>query len=314
MQLASFPGNHGSSAPVLGSHVGPVRERKGIVVRKVLLGIVVGMFVLSSCAQKSATTTQPAASAAGGAPCDKANLHLLKPGVLTVATDSPAYGPWILKNDPSNGTGYESAVAYAVAGELGFEKGDVKWVVEPFNKSYAPGAKDFDFDINQISVTPERAQVVTFSDSYYDVTQALIAMKGTPIAGAASMADLKPYKFGDQIGTTSLQFITQHIQPDQEASVYDTLQEAKSALENGQIDGLVLDLPTASYVSAFQIKGSQIVGQFPSTGEHFGLLFEKGNPLADCVNQAIATLQADGTFDELEQEWLGDYLGVPVIQ
>jgi polar amino acid transport system substrate-binding protein len=279
-----------------------------------LLAVTIGMLVLGACAQRSSTTAGTSGTAAGTPSCDNtANLHLLKPGTLTVGTDSPAFSPWILHNDPSNGQGYESAVAYAVAGQLGFAKNQVKWVVEPFSKSYAPGSKDFDFDINQISVTPERAKVVTFSDSYYDVTQALIAMKGTPIASATTMADLKPYKYGDEVGTTSLQYITQHIQPTQEPSVYDTLNEAKSALSNGQIDGLVLDLPTASYVSAAQIKGSEIVGQFPTSGEHFGMLFEKGNPLVDCVNQALATLKSNGTLDNLQQQWLGDYLNVSTI-
>jgi polar amino acid transport system substrate-binding protein len=269
------------------------------------------VFVLAACAQRSSTVTQPAGNSATA--CDKANLNLIKPGTLTVATDSPAYSPWILHNDPSNGQGYESAVAYAVADKLGFSKDEVNWVVEPFNKSYAPGQKDFDFDINQISVTPERAKVVTFSDSYYDVTQALIAMKGTPIASATTMAALKPFKFGDEVGTTSLAYISQHIQPTQQPSVYDTLNEAKSALENGQIDGVVLDLPTASYVSGAQIKGSEVVGQFPTSGEHFGLLFAKGNPLVTCVNQALAQMKSDGTLKQLQQQWLGKYLSVPTI-
>ena len=181
----------------------------------------------------------------------------------------------------------------------------------PFNKSYAPGPKDFDFDINQISVTPEREQVVTFSDSYYDVSQALIVNDGTPIASATSVSDLKDYKFGAQIGTTSLQFINDVIQPTQQSSVFDSTSDALTALKNGQIDGTVLDLPTERRSSARRTTGSWS-GQFPSPGEHFGLVFEKGNPLVDCVNQAIGTLKTDGTLDKLQTKWLDD-LDVPII-
>ena len=184
-------------------------------------------------------------------------------------------------SDPRSGQGFESAVAYAVAGQLGFAKGDVKWVVVPFNTSFAPGPKKFDFDINEISYTPARAKVVDFSDSYYNVNQAIVVKKGTKIASAASVADLKPYKLGVQIGTTSYQYIKDHIKPSKQPAVYDTNDAAVAALKNGQTDALVVDLPTAFYVTAAQVPNSEILGQFPTstTGEHFGMVFQKGNSL-----------------------------------
>lgn len=263
-----------------------------------------------ACAADSSTvTTSPGGGSTADA-CAKDNLNLVTPGTLTVGTDQPAYPPWVLKNDPASGKGYESAVAYAIADRLGFSTDQVKWVTVPFNKSYAPGPKDFDFDINQISVTPEREQVVTFSDSYYDVSQALIVNDGTPIASATSVSDLTDYKFGAQIGTTSLQFINEVIQPTQQSSVFDSTSDALTALKNGQIDGTVLDLPTASYSAG---KGQSVVGQFESTGEHFGLLFEKDNPLVTCVNTALDDMRTGGVLDELETKYLAAYLDVPTI-
>ena len=280
--------------------------------RKLLVALATFALLGAACASDSSTVT-PSSGGSGSASadaCAKDNLNLVNPGTLTVGTDNPAYPPWVLKNDPASGQGYESAVAYDVADALGFSKDEVKWVTVPFNKSYAPGPKDFDFDINQISVTPEREQVVTFSDSYYDVSQALIVNDGTPIASATSVSELQGYKFGAQIGTTSLQFITDVIQPTQQSQVFDTTSDALTALKNGQIDGTVLDLPTASYSAG---KGQTVVGQFESTGEHFGLLFEKDNPLVTCVNAALADMRAGGVLDDLEQQYLADYLDVPTI-
>ncbi len=186
-------------------------------------------------------------------PADCAQGKTLTDGTLTIATDSPAYDPWFSHNDPSNGKGYESAVAYAVADQLGFDQASVKWVKEPFNKSYAPGAKDFDFDINQISITPQRAKVVTFSDGYYTAAQALIALKDSPVAQATSIDDLKQYKLGAQTGTTSLTAIRDDIQPSSEPLVFDDTNVAKQALLNHQVDAIVADLPTAFYITAVQI-------------------------------------------------------------
>jgi polar amino acid transport system substrate-binding protein len=268
-----------------------------------------------------ATTAEATADA-----CAKDQLQLVEDGQLTVGTDNPAFPPWFGGgtpegstweiNDPATGEGFESAVAYAVAEELGFAEDEVEWKVVPFNQSFRPGPKDFDFDINQISFTEERAQVVDFSDSYYDVNQALVAMEGTPIADAGSVADLKDYKLGAQIGTTSYGYITDQIQPDAQAAVYDTNNDVISALKAKQIDGLVVDLPTAFFITAAQLEGSTIVGQFPAAGEQerFGMVFEKGNPLVDCVNEALASLKEDGRLESIQQEWLADKASAPVLE
>jgi len=257
-------------------------------------------------------------SSASATSCSKSGIqHLLyRQGVLTVATDNPAYPPWFIKNTPSNGKGYESAVAYAIAAKLGFPKSKVVWVHEPFNKAIIPGPKAFDFDINEVSVTPQRAQVVTFSNSYYPVQQAIVARKGTPIVTKHSPAQLKTYQYGDQNGTTGLTYITTKIQPTKQPKVFDTLAEAGAALEAGRIDALVTDTPTAQYMAGFQLKHPRtvLVAQFPTVGEHYGLVFKKGNPLVTCVNKAIASLQSDGTLTALQKKYLGIYLKFPTIQ
>ena len=267
---------------------------------------------------ESSTPTEEATEAGALSPeCAPDQLPLNAAGQLTVATDSPAYEPWFVDNDPTNGKGYESAVAYAVAEKLGFTPDQVVWEKVPFNVSYKPGDKDFDFDINQISISPERAKVVDFSDGYYSAAQALIALEGDDITGATSLADLASYKLGAQTGTTSLTAIRDTIQPSDEPAVFEDTNAAKQALLNDQVDGIVADLPTAFYITAAEIKHSVIVGQFqPVTGqqEQFGLLFQKGNPLVACVNEALAALTADGTLDQLQQQWLSNEVDVPVLQ
>jgi polar amino acid transport system substrate-binding protein len=236
-------------------------------------------------------------------------------GTLTVGTDFDfMFPPWIIDRKPKSGKGFESAMAYEVASRLGFSGSQVEWVRVPFNSSYAPGSKDFDFDINNISVTEEREQAVDFSDGYYDLTQALMVLKGSPIEHATTMADLEDAIFGAQIGTTSLQFINTVIQPTNDAKVFDSTSDAKAALRNGSVDGLVLDLPTAYFEANFNTPKGALVGQFASTGEHLGLLFEKDSPLVECANLAIAEMTADGTLGQLQDKWLADYLAVPVIQ
>jgi polar amino acid transport system substrate-binding protein len=260
---------------------------------------------------------------AGGTSCDKGDLNLVNSGQLTVGTDNPAFPPWFggkekspwKVSDPRSGEGFESAVAYAVADKLGFAKDEVKWVVVPFNTSFAPGPKKFDFDINQISFKPARANAVDFSNSYYNVNQALVVLNGTKIAGAKSIADLKPYKFGAQLGTTSYDFIKDTIAPSKQPAVFDTNDAAVQALKNKQIDGLVVDLPTAFYVTAAQVENSKILGQFESTtNEHFGMVFAKGNSLVRCVNQALADLKGDGTLQDLQDKWLSKVAGAPVLK
>jgi polar amino acid transport system substrate-binding protein len=277
--------------------------------------VVVAAAALAACGSSSGGSAGGTSSAAP-ASCSNSALQgeLYAKGALTVATDKPAYPPWFESNDPANGKGYESAVAYAVARQLGFTRGQVHWTYEPFNDSYAPGPKKFDFDVNEISYTAQRATAVTFSDSYYDVQQALIALKGTPIVTRHSPADLKSYVFGDQIGTTSLAFITSQIQPTHQPKVFQTLNVAKEALQTHQIAALVTDTPTAQYISSSEIPNSVMVAQFPSSGEHYGLLFRKGNPLVTCVNKALTTLTSNGTLNKLAKKYLQIYLAVPEIK
>ena len=258
----------------------------------------------------------PTASGGSSASCTKSSLssQLKTPGKLTVATDNPVYPPWFVKNNPTNGKGYESAVAYAIGKQLGFSSSDVTWVKEPFDSSFAPGPKAFDFDINEVSVTPQRAQAVTFSDSYYPVQQAIVARKGTPIVTKHSPSQLKTYLYGDQIGSTGLTYITTHIQPTKQPKVFDTLAQASAALESGRIDALITDTPTAQFMASAQLKHAVLVAQFPTVGEHYGLVFQKGNPLVTCVNKAIAAMSSSGQLSALQKQYLGIYLKFPTIQ
>jgi len=265
---------------------------------------------------------------AGAAACASAALGAcptVHDGQLTVGTDNPAYPPWFGGNppkgskwkvsDPTSGKGYESAVAYAVAGQLGFRRSAVQWTYVPFNRSFAPGSKSFDFDINQISYTPARAKVVTFSNSYYDVNQALVVLAGSKIASATSIAGLRGYKLGAQLGTTSYGYIKDTIKPSQQPSVYQQNAAAIQALKNKQIDGLIVDLPTAFYISAVQVTNAK-VRQFPAVpgGEHFGMVFAKGNGLTACVNTALSKLKANGTLARIQQTWLAKATGAPVLK
>jgi polar amino acid transport system substrate-binding protein len=270
----------------------------------------------SSSSSAGSGTASSASATASAASCSNASIQseLFAKGTLTIATDKPAYPPWFENNQPSNGQGYESAVAYAVAAQLGFAKSGVTWAYEPFNDSYAPGPKKFDFDINEISYSAARAQVVTFSDSYYDVQQSLVALKGSPIVSQHTAAELKNYVYGDQVGTTSLAFINSEIQPTKTPKVFESLNDVKQALQDKQIAALVTDTPTAQYISSSEISGSVMVAQFPSTGEHYGLLFAKGNPLVSCVNKALTTLRGNGTLAKLQAKYLQIYTSVPTIK
>jgi polar amino acid transport system substrate-binding protein len=287
-----------------------------IMITAAAVALGTGLAACGSSSSGSGASSAGSGTPSAAASCTNAAIQkdLFTKGVLTVGTDKPVYPPWFENNDPANGKGYESAVAYAVANQLGFKKSQVKWAYEPFDNSYAPGPKKFDFDINEVSVTPQRAQVVTFSNSYYDVQQALVALQGTPIVTKHAPADLKTYVFGDQVGTTSLAFINSQIQPTQTPKVFETLNDVKQALQTHQIAALVADTPTAQFISSSEIKHSVMVGQFPSTGEHFGLLFQKGDPLVDCVNKALATLHSNGTLAALQKKYLQVYLSVPTIK
>jgi len=283
--------------------------------------------VAAGCGGGSGSTTATnATSTSDKAACTKDTLNLVTPGTLTIGTGNPAYPPWFeggtpnggtfKVNDPTTGKGYESAVAYAIAKRLGFAKGEVKWSPVAFNLTFKPGPKDFDFAMQQISYNKQRAQAVDFSDSYYDVNQALVALKDSSIAHATSISDLKDAKLGVVVGTTSYDYITQNIKPSNKPLVYDTLDANVAALKAGQIDGLVTDFPTSYYIANVQLSNATLVGRFPTVGsqEYFGLTFEKGNPLVACVNKAISELKADGTLDQLEQQWITSKAHAPLIQ
>jgi polar amino acid transport system substrate-binding protein len=279
--------------------------------------------VLAGCGGSSSSNSSSGGNGSSSSSCAKADLTLVNAGKLTVGTDNPAFPPWFggpekspwKVSDPRSGQGFESAVAYAVASRLGFAKDEVNWIVVPFNTAFAPGPKKFDFAINQISYTPQRAKAVAFSDSYYNVNQAVVAKKGTPIAGAQSSADLQKYKLGAQLGTTSYQYIKDFIKPSKQPAVFDSNDAAVASLKNGQIDGLVVDLPTAFYVTAAQVPGSKIVGQFPTgnAGERFGMVFEKGNKLVGCVNHALTEMKNDGTLQKLQEKWLAKVGNAPIL-
>jgi polar amino acid transport system substrate-binding protein len=282
---------------------------------------------VASVAPSEAPTPSPTLDA-----CAAANLKLVTVGKLTVGTDNPAYppyfdpsasgepktSPWEL-GDPTNGRGFESAVAYAVAGKLGFAKGDVSWIYVPFDSSYAPGAKAFDLDINQVSYTADRAAAVDMTDGYYTVNQSLVANAGTPITKVTTISGLAAFKLGAQQGTTSYQFIAASIKPTTGASVYNDTTGAIAALDAKQINGIVVDLPTAFFITGSgEAKNGVVVGQFPApagtAAEHFSMVLQKGSTLTACVNQALAALKSDGTLDSITKTWLSDKASVPVFQ
>ena len=309
-----------------------------------IAGLVLASLALGACT--SGATTAPSVAAPSVAPstaasvpasvapsatpdaCAAANLKLTTAGKLTIGTDNPAYPPyydipaaatkpWEL-GDPTDGKGFESAFAYALADKLGFAKADVTWIVVPFDNSFAPGTKKFDLDINQVSFTADRAKAVDMSDGYYTLNQSVVALQANGLAKVTSIAGMKGFKFGAQIGTTSLDTITNVIAPTAAAKVYTTNDDAIAGLKAKQIDGLVVDLPTAFYVTAAQVDNSVIVGQFPApTGadaEHFSVVLAKGSSLTSCVNGAIAAMKADGSLDAITKEWLSDKASAPVLQ
>lgn len=271
---------------------------------------------LAGCAPADDATPSAGGSAsASNAACAQGALDTRTAGKLTIGTDNPAYEPWFSDNKPANGKGFESAVAYQVAERLGYPAQNVVWTNVTFNNAIAPGPKTFDFDINQFSITPERAKAVDFSTPYYLVRQTVITTKGSKIAGAKTIAELKGAKLGAQVGTTSYQAITELIQPSTKASVYNNNDDAKAALVNGTIDGLVVDLPTAFYMTAAELDNGMIVGQLPQVGvpEQFGLVLDLDSPLTSCVSGAVDQLRQDGTLAVLEKQWLASTGGAPEL-
>ncbi|MCX4650480.1 ABC transporter substrate-binding protein [Streptomyces microflavus] len=273
---------------------------------------------LTGCAPQSEEKTKASgqAGAETGA-CAPGGLATEVEGKLTVGTDKPAYAPWFSDDEPSNGKGFESAVAYAVAKQLGYGRDAVVWQHTPFNSAFAPGAKKFDFDINQVSISESRKKAVAFSSGYYDVRQAVVALKSSKAAGAKSVADLKKVKLGAQVGTTSLDFINDLVKPDTKPAVYQRNDFAKSALKTGQVDAIVVDLPTAFYITGAEVPEAEVVGQFPNSTEkpeQFGLVLDKESTLTSCVSGAVDALRKDGTLAALEKEWLSDAVDAPVLK
>ncbi|HEX5204675.1 ABC transporter substrate-binding protein [Paractinoplanes rhizophilus] len=271
---------------------------------------------LAACAPADETDgASPTASASTNS-CAPGTLRTKTAGKLTIGTDNPAYEPWFSDNKPSNGKGFESAVAYQVAQRLGYAAENVTWVSVTFNNAIAPGPKSFDFDINEFSITDDRKKAVDFSSPYYLVRQTVITTKGSKIANAKSIADLKPAKLGAQVGTTSYQAITDLIKPSTQPSVFNNNDDAKAALVNGTVDGIVVDLPTAFYMTGAELKDGVIVGQLPQVGvpEQFGLVLDKDSPLTGCVSTAVDQLRQDGTLAVLEKTWLTQTGGAPELQ
>ena len=278
-------------------------------IKKLVPVLAVGALVLAACGSDDDSSD----SAAAGSDCSAT----IEDGVLTVATGNPAFFPWVIEDTPESGDGFESAVAFAVAAEMGYAADAVKWVRTDFDAAIQPGAKDFDVNLQQFSITPERAETIDFSLPYFTSNQAIVALVGSAAEGAATIADLKDVKFGAQAGTTSLEFITSVIQPTQEPFVYDDNVGAKAALEANQIDAAVFDLPTALFVSAVEIEGSAVIGQFPAESgdntDQFGMVLEKDSALTGCVDDAIQTITDNGTLAAIQTQWLADNTGAPII-
>src|SRR5215213_521827 len=288
----------------------PIRTRLAL-----LVVLVLAAFAVAACGDDdddgdsgSSTTAAQADS------CAKGQLALVNSGQLTVGTDKPAFPPYFEDNDPTNGKGFESTVAYAVADNLGFAKSDVKWIVVPFNSSYAPGPKKFDFDINQISITKAREKVVDFSDPYYVATQGVVTAKGSDLE-PTKISDLKDATIGVQIGTTSLDAVKDLVQPSKDPKVFNDSNDVVTALKQNQVDAIVTDLPTAFYITAAQVPGSKIAGQFNSgEGDSFGLLLEKDSRLTPCVDKAIGDLTESGELKKITDRWMGEAAGAPELE
>lgn len=283
----------------------------------VLAALAVGSLALAACSPADDSSSDQTPTASASIACTPESLATTTPGTLTIATGDPAYEPWVVGDAPESGEGFEAAVAYAAAQQLGFGKDDVAWVRSTFDSAIAPGPKDFDWNLQQFSITEDREKAVDFSSSYFDVNQAVISYADSPIAKATALADLKTAKLGAAIGSTSLEAAQTEIAPEQDVSVFNDNAAAVSALKNGQVDGLVVDLPTAFYLVAAEIDDGVIVGQIPAsqggTSDQFGILLANDSPLTACTTQAVDALRADGTLDSLAETWLGSDAGAPTL-
>ena len=284
-----------------------------------LLSAVLVVVVVTACGSSSSSSSAggPAAHSASTSAqaCTAASLPTVEKGKLTVATDSPAYPPYFVNNDPTDGKGFESAVAYAVASKLGYSTAQVKWTKEPFDASYAPGAKNFDFDINEISITPARSHVVDFSPPYYTNPQGVIVPSGSPLAHVTSLAGLRNASIGVQVGTTSLAAVASLVKPASQPQVFNTSNDVVSAFKIHRINALVVDLATAFQLTATSLPHTTIAGQFSAPGgDHWGLLLGKGSKLTPCVSKAVSALTADGTLTRLSHRWIAAAASAPVLR
>ncbi len=297
------------------------RSRRTVVLLIAVAALATACAPQSDGGSNAGTSNSPTASGTSSASastdvCAKDSLQTFAPGKLTLATDKPVYEPWFVNDKPENGKGFEGAVAAAVAQKLGYTPDEVTWTRVGFNSVFKPTPKNWDFDINEFSITEQRKQAVDFSSGYYDVSQAVVTTKGSKADGVTTVAGLKKLTLGAQVGTTSYQAITDQIAPSAKPRVYNSNNDVVKALENGQIDALVTDLPTAFYMAAAQLDHGKIVGQLPSgtgTPEQFGLVLDKGSPLTTCVSQAVDALRADGTLAALTDQWLSQQ-GAPVLK
>ena len=278
--------------------------------------IAVSALLLTACGSSSETAASaaPATAETGASACAPESLQTLTTGKLAIATGEPAYFPWVIDDAPESGEGFEAAVAYAVATQLGFAKEDVSWVRTTFDGAITPGVKDFDFNLQQFSITEERKAAVDFSSPYYSAPQAIVSYAGSPIEGLTTIEELKGAKLGAGVGTTSLDAISAVF--GSKPQVFNDNAAAVAALINGQIDGIVVDLPTAFFLSGVEIEGGIIVGQIPSTGDNgdFGLLLAKDSPITSCVSQAVDAIRASGELDEITAKWLSTDAGAPVLK
>jgi polar amino acid transport system substrate-binding protein len=272
--------------------------------------LLLAVLVAAGCGSSDESTDTSAATAS----CEPGKLPTTEQGVLTVATDDPAYPPYFEDNDPANGEGFESAVAYAIGKQLGYPQAKVKWTTESFNSSFAPGPKDFDFDVNQISITPVREKAVDFSTPYYTANQAVVALKSSDAAQATSLEELQDAKLGVQVGTTSLEAAEAEIEPSSRPEVFNTSNDVVQALKNEQIDAVVVDLPTALYLTAVQVPEATVVGQFSAPGgDQWGALLEKDSPLTACVSEAIEELESSGELQKITDRWMSQAAGAPEL-
>jgi polar amino acid transport system substrate-binding protein len=269
---------------------------------------------LAACSTSAAPSVSTSATPAASASADIKQLTVT-PGKLTIATGNPAYSPWVEGNQPESGKGFEAAVAYAVAAKLGFSADQVVWKRTTFDSAIAPGPKAWDFNLQQYSINAQRKKAVDFSSPYYTTTQAVLTYAGSPAATATTIAELKNVKFGVAVGTTSQTALTSVIAPTNQPKIFNNNDDLVQALKSKQIEALVVDLPTAIYLSAAVISNGKIVGQLADStgGDQYGLVLPKGSKLTVPVTAAVDALSADGTLKALEKTWLSESIKVPVL-